>query len=210
MFKYEIEINEVYSSVIKEYANDSNFFSDDGIKYSDFCRTMVYARLSANGKNAFKKYYNITDKGLIQVRQPRRFGNYCESEVPKISNPYLTFDENFSGLYFLGNCGYNPITKETTFLAKIGSSENIGKRLKAYVTYNPLLYHNHSSLQVPSNILYKIEKVAHKFLDKHAYAKPSETNEWWYFTEENYLTMCEIFSNKEKFFQVLQETYKGE
>lgn len=61
------------------------------------------------------------------------------------------------GLYMIGQVDFNPITKEVRYIIKIGSAENIKKRMQAYRTHNPSFYIIDTK-KVPYSTLLEVEK----------------------------------------------------
>ena len=103
---------------------------------------------------------------------------------------------DFPGLYFIGDIKYDPLYGKM-FYVKIGSSSNVGKRLKQYRTYNPAFYHDCCSLRIAR--YKKAETYCHNYLYSRCKFMPVYTAEWFIVDEETYWDLCRIFSNDETF-----------
>lgn len=91
-----------------------------------------------------------------------------------------------SGLYFVGQTHFNPITKEEFYWVKIGKASNIANRMAGYRTSCPMLYH--IDYRKGSQ---KAEKVYHILLKSKSIAKCNHNKEWFMVDRETYLEMCE-------------------
>lgn len=109
---------------------------------------------------------------------------------------YYDYSENFTGLYFLGDPCFNPITRTPYFMVKIGAtySSTIAQRLKQYTTHNPMIFHKKASLAW-SFCPEASEENCHSFLSRHAIQKPEYGKEWFMVEEKTYLELCERFQN---------------
>ena len=111
--------------------------------------------------------------------------------------------ENFGGLYFLGDIKYDP-TYGKLFLVKIGSSSNVGKRMRTYTTHNPMFFHSHTALECTN--FYTKEKIAQAFLSRVSIGVPYFSNEWFIVEEETYFKLCDLFKDKDFFEKVATGT----
>lgn len=93
------------------------------------------------------------------------------------------------GLYMIGQVDFNPITKEVRYIIKIGSAENIKKRMQAYRTHNPSFYIIDTK-KVPYSTLLEVEKKEQLKLEKYCSEKFRGT-EWYFTSEKEYLRLCE-------------------
>ena len=46
----------------------------------------------------------------------------------------------YCGLYFVGQCAFNPYTKEEIYCLKIGMSTDVNARMKSYATHSPMCW----------------------------------------------------------------------
>lgn len=110
--------------------------------------------------------------------------------------PRINYEDHFSGLYFIGQIGYNPILNKKIYFVKVGQSEDIGKRVKQYFSYNPLIYYNHTCLPIDNNIERKCcESICHNYLSKYTINYGQNAYEWFQVSEENYYELCKQFSD---------------
>ena len=135
--------------------NKENFVSMFNLNYSqEQINTIFYAALSPNSRAAFVRHkYNITKEGPVNQKR-------------KAESTYAGVEEHFSGLYFVGMVGINPITKQILYMVKIGQAQDIGDRMRQYLSMNPLIYHNNCSLPVRDfDDKNKWEKNCHKYME---------------------------------------------
>lgn len=208
MFKYEEEINARlanwdYKSEWNTWVKQFNDNNDDSIQL--IMRTMFGGGtngLSPNAKTALKKYYRFTERGLVKIG-----GGFHNSPIdnkfnlPTLDIPCAKCSYEGSALYFLGMMCVNPDNKEY-YLVKIGSSQNINKRIKEYAITNPMIYHDNISLPCNKEELKEKEYNCHKYLASMAYAIAQNSNEWFYVTKENYFLLCKMFKDT-TFFQMV-------
>ena len=125
-----------------------------------------------------------------------------EPIIPTDDNtiPKINYEDHFSGLYFIGQIGYNPILNKKIYFVKVGQSEDIGKRVKQYLSYNPLIYYNHTCLPILNDYARKCcESICHDYLSKYTINYGQNTYEWFQVSEENYYELCDQFSNVNTF-----------
>lgn len=107
---------------------------------------------------------------------------------------------SFEGVYFIGDIKYDPLYGKM-FYVKIGSSQDVGKRLKQYRTYNPAFYHDCCSLACEH---YKLaETICQNYLYSKCKFTPVYTSEWYIVDEETYWDLCKKFSNEESFRKIV-------
>lgn len=199
MYKYEKEIYDAWKNRTQWYFNNPILIEDGFYKFGI---NTFRGRLSQNARRAFDKYYILTKDGPVKttptIQEVKEY-----KEVPPASfeaSPYIDDTEHFQGLYFIAMVGYNPITLQKSFLVKVGKSNDIGKRMKQYMSMNPMLYHNHCSLYVPkTSVLNAYERNCHAFLCQNCIKRPVGSSEWFYITEEKYMQFCTDFSNPDYF-----------
>lgn len=105
-----------------------------------------------------------------------------------------------SGLYFIGNIEYNPTLQKPIYWVKIGSAENIQKRMAAYRSHNPSYWHNNCVFTVASDALRRpYEKMAHRQLKACSIGNHPNATEWFEVTEESYFKLCYILQTEEGF-----------
>lgn len=110
------------------------------------------------------------------------------------------------GLYFVGMVGTNPLTGENYYLAKVGSAENISKRIKQYAVCNPMIYHNNCILPVHDRKRRaELEKAYHAKMANESIGYAQNSQEWFYFTKEQYMKFCNQFATIEGFSYYLRE-----
>ena len=107
--------------------------------------------------------------------------------------------DEFSGIYFIGDIKYDPLYGKM-FYVKIGSSSNVGKRLKQYRTYNPAFYHDCCALACKR--YERAETICQNYLSMKCKFVPYYTSEWYIVDEETYWELCKSFSNKESFCKI--------
>lgn len=91
---------------------------------------------------------------------------------------------NVAGLYFLGMVNMNPNTKEIFYWVKIGIANDLYKRMGAYNTHCPMLWH--IDYLYDDNELYY-----HAQLAKYALARCNHNTEWFMVDEKTYFEMCQ-------------------
>lgn len=204
MYKYEIEINEINEHVLNLLASHSSSYVDENSLAFQNLNNAILSRLSPYARKAYERDYTLTTEGIKRVRFPEKpvFGTKIERQSPRITSPYLSFDEHFSGLYFLGCVGCNPVTGEYQYCVKVGISSDISKRLKGHASSNPLLFHSHASLPFTDANAGASEGNCHNYLDRIAIGMPAESEEWWFVDKETYMKLCSNFSNPEFFANV--------
>lgn len=112
----------------------------------------------------------------------------------KITNESLkTFENpvppNKSGLYLTGSTFFNPITDEKFYWIKVGKSTCLSKRIKAYSTYNPMLWKN-SFIEVDNKKLDCAEFHCHSILNNIKIRIAENSTEWFEVSREDYLEIC--------------------
>lgn len=207
MFKYEMEINERLASF--KYEEEWKFWVDKRGMPEETAQTyMTFAfingniPLSLNAKLALKKYYRFTENGLVKIGGGfHGTGADNKFNLPAMDMPCAKCAYEGSALYFLGMMSFNPEGKEY-YLVKIGSSNNIGRRIKDYAVTNPMIYHDNIFLPCEESQLKEKEYNCHKYLASMAYAIAQNSNEWFYVTKENYFLLCDMFKDI-TFFQMV-------
>ena len=198
MYKYEQEIEE---RIVQYHWNDMiDFFSDEDGNISEAALDCVYrdfrSPLGANARYGLELYY-IYDKTGVHKKD-----KIVKDEIPTLEIACAKPDElpRTEGVYFLGMIGMNP-AGEKYYLIKVGRANNIYSRVSSYATYNPMLYIGGYYETTKSD---RAERYCHQYLEKYAYAKAQNTNEWFYVNETTYYKLCEAFSNP-AIFRVIAE-----
>lgn len=187
MFKYQESIKRAYEESV-EYTKYFEFGAE-------FTQVLIRSKLEKQyEKQMFDKWYYVDEQLNLVYRKEDKKGFSCTE-----------CDYNDSGLYFIGMCGFNPITEERYYLVKVGESENVKKRIKQYLGMNPMIYNNGNILPLPNESYIRrgeMENNCHEFLSKVSYAKAANANEWFYVTKEKYLELCEMFANRDEFYKI--------
>lgn len=121
-------------------------------------------------------------------------GNLPKLNMPCANTAWLPEDR---GLYFIGMIGINP-NGTKYYLVKVGSTENISKRIKQYGTYNPMIYIGGIATNV-NRVLSEAETTCHEYIANKSYAYAQNAREWFYVDEEVYFELCQTFADKEMF-----------
>ena len=209
MFKYEMEINERLASF--DYEREWNTWVENTEISEEFAQTVMRSLfgggmndLSLNAKLALKKYYRFTKNGLVKIGGGfHGTGRDNKFDLPAMEMPCAKCTYDGSALYFLGMMCMNPDGKEY-YLVKIGSSNNIARRIKDYAVTNPMIYHDNISLPCDEDELKEKEYNCHKYLASMAYAIAQNSYEWFYVTKENYFLLCKMFKDT-TFFQMVAD-----
>ena len=110
-------------------------------------------------------------------------------KTPRFTNEANPLGKNIprgSGLYLVGNTGFNPYTNEQLFMVKVGYTGRwLAERMNDYRTTNPLLF----------NIDYLTdgsisEMACHKKLLHNCIALKEKSLEWFLVSREVYLDIC--------------------
>ncbi len=147
--------------------------------------------------------YNNTNTRYANKFSPaeQKKKNYyaVNNDLPKLKMPCADTSNlpESRGLYFLGMIGINPGGTKY-YLVKIGSTENISKRIKQYGTYNPMLYIG-GMIENYNGCLSDAETTCHEYLSEKAYAYAQNAREWYYVDEDTYYELCDTFADKEMF-----------
>lgn len=166
-----------------------------------FIRTEFLEGASPALRASFAKHYRITEEGVIRITEHKEPGRDIVKRtvvhgLPIMEMPCITSDGG-DGLYFVGMIGMNP-DGNPYYLAKVGRSSNIKKRIAGYASMNPMIYHNNMYItDYDRNI--DGEHNCHMYLASRAYAVAQNTEEWFYVDEATYFDLCNIFADKEMF-----------
>ena len=136
---------------------------------------------------------------FIKKKQKKKQYYPVNGNLPKLELPCADASclPEGRGLYFIGMIGINP-NETKYYLVKIGSAENIAKRVRQYGTYNPMIYIG-GAIENIDGRLSDAETTCHEYLADKAYAYAQNAREWFYVNEETYYELCDIFANKEMF-----------
>lgn len=121
------------------------------------------------------------------------FNKLINSEFGVITVKKETFDDGVDydnipkgkGLYFLGDCRWNPLMRCPEFWVKIGKTTDMESRMRQYNTCCPVVWHIDYSKD------YRDEKYYHNRLLNICIATCNHNNEWFMVDEITYLEMCE-------------------
>ena len=155
--------------------------------------TYMQKHLSDKDYMAFHNDYEIID-GQVLFKTRISNGMFRQSYI---GNGY----GSFPGIYFIGDIKYDPLYGKM-FYVKIGSSKDVGKRLKQYRTYNPAFYHDCCSLTCRK--YENAERICQNYLSMRSKFTPIYTSEWYIVDEETYWDLCEKFSNEESFRKIAE------
>lgn len=101
---------------------------------------------------------------------------------------------NERGLYLMGQCIFNPFTKEEYYLVKVGKSLDLYQRLRQYTTPNPQIFLIDYEL---GEEYYRKEKLYQEIIENFCGGKKYYSREWFQVSREIYLKISEL---KFKFF----------
>lgn len=135
------------------------------------------------------------------IKKSNKKRNYCPvtGDLPKLEIPCASTEwlPEERGLYFIGMIGVNP-NGTKYYLVKVGSTENIAKRVRQYGSYNPMVYIG-GILQNFEGKMSDAETTCHEYLAERAYAYAQNAREWFYVSEETYFELCNTFADNEMF-----------
>jgi hypothetical protein len=94
-----------------------------------------------------------------------------------------------NGLYLVSNACYNPISKNTVYVIKIGIASDISKRMEQYKSTNPMLNHIDFFYGFSKEQGRAIEKVYHKLMRELSYKQIEGTAEWFEVEESKYFNI---------------------
>lgn len=161
----------------------------------------------SNGQKALKLYNEYAEIRDLWEYHPGR--NWCDRFVLKDTPAqtekdeeysFMNSEEDFSGLYWVGCIGYDPIEKRPIYTGKIGRASDISKRMKNYCTHNPMFWHNNCSLPIRGDkAIQYAEHNAHLFLEYLSLRKSPNTAEWYEFSEDVYFKLCSILQDVRMF-----------
>lgn len=194
-YKYEQEIEERIAGY--DWRGMCDIMSFDGAELTDEVLYAIYrdfrAPLKANARRALDAYYSYDKDGIHRVSNPSE----NKYNLPVMTMPCAdasSINWPYGGLYFIGMIGTNP-DGHSYYLVKVGSADDVQKRLRQYATYNPMIYIG----GICPSTRYTSEDTAHEYLAEHAIALAQNSTEWFYVTEEMYYELCNIFSDREMF-----------
>lgn len=186
-----MKLNEALNE-IERYMTQMKFCtSSSGRRYNEKCILSIMRECPAT-----LRYWNYDGNiyGIEERFSRVKIKNEEESTIEiingRVSDSTIT-ERNApkeAGLYFIGNCAFNPHTNEKQFWVKIGKTDStIKKRIRTYDTYCPSIYHID---YLPCNNPSEEEKIYHEILRKNSLAQSATSEEWWLVNEENYLRFC--------------------
>lgn len=120
-----------------------------------------------------------------------RYENRCIKKIVPLKKMWEYPKTEFPGLYMIGQCIFNPYTKEEFYLLKIGQSANINKRLRQYKTYNPHMYLIDTLETRKNNTAKSLESTCHGFLEYKCHFESYEDTEWFLVSKDFYLNISE-------------------
>lgn len=113
---------------------------------------------------------------------PRCAENFTEKPQAKLSYG------KHKGLYFVGQCFFNPYTREEHYCLKIGLSTDLNARMKQYATHTPMCWQI-DFLELDNTPLANAETIYHNALKK--ISKKEFGTEWLEVDRLTYLNACE-------------------
>ena len=205
VYKYEQEVEKRIQDL--DWAAEFKAAKELGLNDEEaakFIRTEFLMGASNNLRTCFDYHYRITENGVVRITEHKDPQDYLKpvekkTEVfglPFMEMPCITSDGG-DGLYFVGMIGMSP---EGTpyYLAKVGMSKDIKKRIAGYASMNPMIYHNNMYITDYDRSI-DGEHNCHAYIASRAYAVAQNTEEWFYVDEATYFDLCDIFANKEMF-----------
>ena len=96
-----------------------------------------------------------------------------------------------SGLYLMGQCIFNPFTKEEYYLVKVGKSLDLYQRLRQYTTPNPQIFLIDYLLGKEH---YEEESFYQSIIETALGGKKYHSREWFQVSREVYLKISIDFS----------------
>lgn len=193
-YKYEEEINERIENY--HWKEMCEFFSDDNGEITPSALSAIFQDfrrpLLSNARRALDAYYTYDKDGVHRVSYPSE-NRY---DLPVMNMPCADTSKipYCSGLYFIGMIGTNP-DGHSYYLVKVGSADDVQKRLRQYATYNPMIYIG----GICPSTRHTSEETAHEYLAERAIALAQNSTEWFYVTEEMYYELCGTFADQEMF-----------
>lgn len=143
------------------------------------------------------RYYQLVPNAHFYVDRVKQIKKYDISILEKNATGYTilentTLDDGIdyfapddSGLYFIGETHFNPITDQKYYCVKIGRASNIANRMKQYNTHNPMLWRIDYAIDEENFEAYYQSMLTHVAL-----ARCSHNAEWFFVDKVTYLEMC--------------------
>ena len=94
-----------------------------------------------------------------------------------------------NGLYLVSNVCYNPISKNTVYVIKVGIASDISKRMSQYKSTNPMLNHIDFVYGFSKEQGRAIEKAYHELMKELSYKQIEVTAEWFEVEESKYFNI---------------------
>lgn len=193
-YKYEEEINERIQNY--HWKEMCDCFTDENGEITQTALDAIFQDfrrpLLSNARRALEAYYRYDRTGVYRVSYPAE--NRYNLPVMAMPCADTSTISRCDGLYFIGMIGMNP-EGHNYYLVKVGSADDVQKRLRQYATYNPMIYIGGICPATSKTS----EDTAHDYLADRAIALAQNSTEWFYVTEEVYYELCEIFSDAEMF-----------
>lgn len=118
-----------------------------------------------------------------------RYECRCIKKVNALEKMWEYPKEDFSGIYLIGQCIFNPYTKEEYYLLKVGESSSVAKRLKQYKTYNPHIFLIDTFKTKKENTAKSLESSCHSILEYFCHFNSYENTEWYIVDRDFYLNI---------------------
>ena len=84
-------------------------------------------------------------------------------------------------------------------MQKVGMTDDIEQRLQVYRSHNPFICFNNTFLPCGGNGMKQMESNCSMFIKRYARNNVRAAGEWTIVSEEDYLMLCDMFSNHDTF-----------
>ena len=102
-----------------------------------------------------------------------------------------------SGLYFITQI--SEIDGAKAYAVKVGMTDDIEQRLQVYRSHNPFVCFNNTFLPCGGKSMKQMESNCSMFIKRYARNDVRAAGEWTIVSEEDYLMLCDIFSDHDTF-----------
>lgn len=112
-----------------------------------------------------------------------------KKEFKNVENPLRFSAPKTAGLYLVGNTAFNPFTGEEFYFVKVGSSSNLYKRMGAYRSTNPAVFHI-DFYEKDRWAKGMNESACHFVCQEISMGRVERTSEWFRVDRETYFEIC--------------------